>query len=247
MALLSNSSGTLDLKLTPTAERAIRALGGAELWLGAERIEAVVCVTGLAWWLKMRRPVPSTHLRLSLSVPYARLDPVDRSGLVGVLDGDDARLEDREGRVVATRTHAGRFFPGGRRAFFWDSLDLAYFAGHAMWNYFTFPRMLLRTDIEWSEPAEGVLDACFPAGLPTHSRVQRFHFDAGTGLLARHECTLEAVGPWAQVTQFVTEYRERDGVPCFGLRTVYFRRPDGSVRPWPRLITGRVLEWKLVR
>jgi hypothetical protein len=205
-----------------------------------------VTVTGLAWWLKMKRPVPSTRLHLSLSAPHARLDPVDRSGLVGVLDGEDARLEDHDGCVMGSRAHAGHYFPGGRRALYWDSLDLAYFAGHAMWNYFAFPRMLLRQDIEWKEIADGLLEAHFPPHLPTHSKVQRFHFDQATGLLARHDCTLDAVGPWAKVTQIVSDYRERGGVPYFGLRRVYLRRSDGSARPWARLITGRVLDWKLV-
>ena len=245
---MTDSTGCLvpEVALTPTAARAIDAFGGAARWLAAERIEAVVTVTGLAWWLKMKRPVASTRLRLSLHAPHARLDPVDRSGLVGVLDGEDACLEDRTGRVVARRAHAGHYFPGGRRALYWDSLDLAYFAGNAMWNYFTFPRMLLRSDIEWKELADGLLEAHFPAGLPTHSRVQTFHFDRATGLLARHDCTLDAVGPWAHVTQIISDYRTQDGVPYFGLRRVYFRRPDGSARPWPRLITGRVLDWRLI-
>ena len=240
------SSGPSNPVLSHTAARAIEALGGAERWLAAQRIEAVVSVSGLAWWLKMRRPVPSTRLLLRLHEPYARLDPIDRSGLVGVLDGEDSCLEDRDGHVVARRVHASSYFPGGRRALYWDSLDLAYFAGHAMWNYFTFPRLLLRPELDWKELGDGGLEAHFPPGLPTHSPVQRFYFDPGTGLLARHECTLEAVGPWAHVTQLVSNYRERDGVPYFGLRTVFFRRPDGSLRQWPKLITGRVLDWRLV-
>jgi hypothetical protein len=92
---------------------------------------------------------------------------------------------------------------------------------------------------------DGVLEAHYPPELPTHSPVQRFHFDLKTGLLCRHDCTLEAVGPWARVTQIVDHYRERDGIPYFGLRTVYFRRRDDSRIPWPTLIVGRVFDWKL--
>jgi hypothetical protein len=231
--------------LTRTAARAIEAYGGAERWLKADRIEAVVSVTGLAWWLKMRGPVPRTKLRIDLRAPNARLDPVDRTGLVGILRGKDALLEGPSGQIVARRDEAGKYFPGGRRIFYWDSLDLAYFTGHAMWNYFTFPRQLLRPEIEWKEIADGVLEAHYPPELPTHSPVQRFHFDPKTGLLCRHDCTLEAVGPWARVTQIVDHYRERDGIPYFGLRTVYFRRRDGSRIPWPTLIVGRVFDWKL--
>jgi len=236
----------LEASLPPTGVRAIAALGGAERWLTAHRVEAVVSVTGLAWWLKMRRPVPRTRLVVGLDSPHARLEPVDRTGLVGILDGNDARLEDGRGRVVASRPNAGQYFPDGRRNFYWDSLDLAYFAGTAMWNYFAFPRLLLRTDIEWREPADGTLEAHFPAELPTHSKVQTFVFDRETGLLARYDCTLEAVGAWARVAQFITDYGERDGIPYFGLRKVYLKRIDGSVRPWPRIITGRVFDWKLI-
>ncbi len=231
--------------LSPTAARAIEAYGGADLWLSASHIDAVVSVTGLAWWLKMRRPVPKTRLRIDLHAPHARLDPVDRTGLIGILDGKNAILEDPSGRMIAMRENAGKYFPGGRRIFYWDSLDLAYFAGHAMWNYFTFPRQLLRSDIQWKEVAEGVLEAHFPPELPTHSPIQRFRFDPKTNLLCRHECTLEAVGPWAKVTQVVDHYRQCEGVPYFGLRTVYFRRSDDSQIPWPTLIVGRVLDWRI--
>jgi hypothetical protein len=233
-------------ELSRTAERAVEAYGGASRWLTASHIEAVVSVTGLAWWLKGRRPVPRTRLWIDVQKPFARLDPVDRTGYIGVLDGHDARLEDQGGSVVAGRTDAGRCFPGGRRLFYWDSLDLAYFAGHAMWNYFTFPRLLLRSEIQWTELSEGVLEARFPEGFPTHSTVQRFHFDRGTGLLSRQDCTLEAVGPWARVSQLITDYRERDGVQHFGLRRVFFRRQDDSIIPWPTLIVGRVWESALV-
>jgi hypothetical protein len=242
------STGTAERSvgvLTRTAARAIEAYGGADRWLKADRIEAVVSVTGLAWWLKMRRPVPRTRLRIDLRCPYTRVDPVDRTGLVGILRGKDAMLEDASGRIVARRDDAGKYFTGGRRIFYWDSLDLAYFAGNAMWNYFAFPRLLLRPDIEWREVSDGLLEAHFPPELPTHSAIQRFHFDPKTGLLCRHDCTLVAVGGWARVTQIIDHYRERDGIPYFGLRTVFFRRGDGSRIPWPTLIVGKVWDWQL--
>jgi hypothetical protein len=244
---MENAPGSSDTngRLPPTAARAVAAYGGAVRWMQADHIEASVAVTGLAWWLKGRRPVPGTQLYIKLDSPMARLSPVDSSGLTGVMTGKDAHLEDASGRVVARREDAGRYFPGGRRVFYWDSLDLAYFGGYAMWNYFAFPRLLLRTDIEWQDVAPNVLEAHFPKTLPTPSAIQRFHFDPGTGLLARHDCTLEAVGPWARVTQVVDHYGERDGLPFFGLRTVYFRRADGTRFPWPKLIVGRVLDWKL--
>jgi hypothetical protein len=231
--------------LSKTAARAIAAYGGAERWLTADRIDAVITVTGLAWWLKMRRPVDRTNLRLDVQVPRARVDPVDRSGLIGLWDGKDVSLEDRSGRVVARRSDAGKYFPSGRRIFYWDTLDLAYFAGLAMWNYFTFPRLLLRPEIRWTEIADGILEAEFPADLPTHSRVQRFHFDRETGVLCRMDCTLEAVGPWARVIQIVDHYWEDAGVQHFGLRSVYFRGRNDSRIPWPKLIVGKVWESKL--
>ena len=94
---------------------------------------------------------------------FSRITPIDRNrDISGVLDGPDVHLENSRGEVIRERKKARRYFPGGRRLFYWDDLDMAYFANYAMWNYLTLPALLMRKDIVWKEIEAGLLEAIFP-------------------------------------------------------------------------------------
>jgi hypothetical protein len=83
-----------------------------------------------------------------------------------------------------------------------------YFAGHALWNYFTTPLLLTRCEIEEHGRTMAVT---FPAGIATHSRRQRFHFDE-SGLLTRLEYTAEVFGKWARGRHECRNHRSFDGL-----------------------------------
>jgi hypothetical protein len=234
--------------LTRTAERAIEAYGGRGRWGAAEAIETTATFTGLLFWWKTRRPRAQARLRCSVHRPWTRLDPIDRRGRVGVLDGQDVRLETPSGEVIAERPAARSFFPGGRRYFHWDALDLTYFLGYAAWNYLTLPALLLREDIAWTEPEPGVLKSSFPPELPTHNRDQRHVFDAESGLLVRHDYQPEvATGDqevW--VANVVRERGEHEGISYEARRTVY-PVDDETLEPRERfvMVDIRFADWRL--
>src|SRR5437879_12835196 len=71
----------------------------------------------------------------------------------------------------------------------WDRMNLVYFLGYAFWGYYTLPYRLTRTDIQWTELADGELQADYGTNLPVHSRIQRFWFDTTSGLLRRNDYT----------------------------------------------------------
>ena len=58
----------------------------------------------------------------------------------------------------------------------------------------TFPALLLRDDISWTQIFDNTLEGRFPSHLPTHCEVQRFHFDPASRLLRQHDYTAEAFG-----------------------------------------------------
>jgi len=151
-------------------------------------------------------------IRADIEKPLVRSDPIDRRGHIGVLDGADVRLERPEGVVIRERARARDSFPFGRRLVAWDSLDLTYFLGYALWNYLTLPALLLRDDINWQERPGSILEAEFPPNLPTHCARQTFRFDPVTGLLLRLEYTAEIFGPFAHAAHLVTAHDECDGV-----------------------------------
>ncbi|HUF53071.1 MAG TPA: hypothetical protein VMR52_04770 [Dehalococcoidia bacterium] len=155
------------------------------------------------------------------------------------------RIESADGNVLASRDEPRKYFPGGRRRFRWDDLDFLYFAGYACWNYVTFPALLLRDDIEWSEVSNTTLEAKFPASIPTHSPVQQFQFDPQTALLRQHDYTAEVFGDWAHAANVVLKHGTSDGIPYPSKRWVTPRRADGTPRQFPLLVGIEITDWHL--
>ena len=232
--------------LSPTAKRAVEAYGGEERWLAATAVEATVSTGGLIFPMKWQRRFRRTQVRIEVAQPHARIQPIGRHGNIGILDGEAVRLEDANGNVIAARADPRRHFPYGRRSFWWDDLDLTYFSGYAFWNYLSLPALLLREDIAWTELSEHSLEARFPPGLPSHCEVQRFYFDAATGLLRRHDYTAEAFGGWARGAHIVQAHGDWEGLPFPSKRRVTPRGPGGRPLPVPVLVWIEVHDWRLV-
>ena len=234
------------MTLSATADRAVAAYGGGERWRAATAVEATISAGGLAVRTKWRGGFRNLHVRAEVAQPLVQLRPIDRRGSVGILDGQAVRMEDSRGEVVASRADPRSKFPYGRRLLWWDRLDLVYFAGYALWNYLTLPALLLREDIGWTEASESTLEARFPPHLPTHSELQRFHFDPATGLLRQHDYTAEVFGGWAKAAHVVTEHGSWEGIPFPSKRRITPRRPDGRPRRGPVLVWIEVHSWRLL-
>ena len=213
------------MKLSETAEKAVAAYGGIELWRNAVAVETVVSASGLAFTLKRRPSFNHAVMTMEVHRPFCRFTPIGRDPVItGVLDGGDVRLENAQGQVIGERRDARGYFKANRRLFYWDDLDMAYFANYASWNYFTLPALLLREDIGWSELEPGRLRAVFPAYVPTHSKVQQFRFDLKTGLLIQHDYTADIISPLATAANVVHRHSEN---------------ADGLVYPSERVVTPR--------
>ena len=237
------------MSLSRTAERALAAYGGADRWRKARAAEATVTVGGLLFRLKRRMPAPRARVRTEIWRPYTRIDPIGSSGAIGVLEDPDVRLEAPGGEAVAHRRGARDYFPYGRRWFSWDELDLAYFMGYALWNYFALPALLLRDDVTWTEVSEGVLKPRFPAHLPTHGRDQRLLFDRETGLLRRYDYRPEVVVGMIPLTvgNLVLEHAVWEGIPYPSKRRVtQIRHGDGRLLGRPVMVTIEVEGWRLL-
>ncbi len=228
-------------------EEVLEAHGGAERWGRARTIHARARTGGLL----LRTRVPGTRLadyQLSVDVaePRAVLDPFPRPGERGVFDRGEVRIETAAGEVVASRAQPRSAFSGLggiRRNLRWDVLDATYFGGYAMWNYLTTPYLLTREGVEaaegepWNERGQAwrCLDVDFPPGLDTHSRRQRFYFDAA-GRLRRHDYVAEVVGGWAKAAHLCDRHVECDGLVFPTSRSVRPRGPGNRVMGAPTLV-----------
>jgi hypothetical protein len=229
----------------PLAERVLDAYGGPDRWRAARAVRCTVTAWGFAFLAKMRGGV--RDLQVEAEFPHPRVVSwSDRNaGVQRIFDGTSVRVENAAGETVASRADPRRGFPYGRRLFYWDRLDEVYFSSYAIWNYVTFAALLLRDDIEWTAPAENTLEAHFPPGLPTHSAVQQFHFDAETSLLRQHDYTAEVFGNWATAANVVLTHAESDGIPYPSHRRVTPRKANGTPRGFPLLVDIRIRDWRL--
>lgn len=233
--------------LSLTAQKAIEAYGGIELWGNSKFLEAKVSVKGLAFTLKRRPFFDHANIKMEIGRPFSKLTPIGKNkGISGILDGQDVRLENENNEVVAERKNARQYFPFGRRLLWWDDLDMAYFANYAFWNYFTLPRLLMNEEIEWTEKSVGFLIARFPKSIPTHNEIQEFHFDLETGRLIQHNYTAEIISGLAKAANVVIEHSKNDDFFFTSLRRVTPRTKKGKALKKPVLIEIKVHNYRLI-
>jgi hypothetical protein len=234
--------------LNSTAEKAIEAYGGKKLWEHTKFIEAEVSVRGLAFTLKKRPFFDHARLRMEIDKPYSVLTPIGKNkGISGILEGHDVRLENEKNKIIAVRKNARQYFPYGRRLFYWDDLDMTYFANYAFWNYFTLPRLLMNEKIDWTEKSKGILIGKFPETIPTHNEIQEFHFDNETGRLIQHNYTAEIISGLAKAAHVVIEHSENENSTFPSLRRVTPKTKNGTPLNWPVLIEITVHSYKLLK
>ena len=204
-------------------DEALLAHGGREAWESATEVRARLHTGGLAIAMKgSGKPFEDYEARVSMHEPRTVITPYGDGR--GVFEGDSVRLETPDGELVERRDDMRRRFPGMRRRIRWDALDALYFAGYALWNYFTTPLILERAQCR--EDGRRI-HATFPDDVPTHSRRQTFHFD-DDGLLTRLDYTAEVFGKWARAKHVCTCHREFDGLVFPTVRRV---TPRGVPRP----------------
>jgi hypothetical protein len=236
---------------TALGERVVEAYGGESRWRGATAVEARISMGGLM--LRMRghpeRTLRNMRTRTEIERPHVRVEPIDDKGNVGVLDGHDVRIERPDGTLVAEQRNIRSLLPNkGLRWLRWSRLEALYFIAYTQWTYNAFPALLWRSDIEWRQVSDHVLEASFAPELPTHSTIQRFHIDPSTALLRQMDYTAEVFGSYAKAVHIVEAHEESGGVPYPSRRRIWSRKRDGSARtsPAPLMVKLDVHEWQLV-
>jgi hypothetical protein len=242
---VADSSGRIRPALL---ERVVDAYGGADRWRDISVIEAELSAGGLLLAWKRGRAGRFDRLRVVADVHRQQIRyPAFHEGMDGVLRGHDVSLETSDGPVMRRQGARARF-PYGQRLLHWDALDMMYFFGYAIWNYLTFPALLLRADMRWEQTGEQLLTGTFPAELATHCPRQTFRIDPETGLVDQHHYTAEVFGPgWARACHLTSEYREADGIRYASHRRVHPMSP-GAKGPMsrPLLIWADIHELRAV-
>ena len=219
------------------------AHGGLERWRRFEQVSARLQNGGVLWTLKRQQGVlDDVNVRVALRREWASPSPFVASDWRTSFEPHRVAIETMDGRVVEERLSPRDSFAGHGLDTPWDRLQLAYFAGYAMWTYLTAPFVFATDGVSteelpaWDENGESWrrLKVTFPPGIATHSTVQTFYIGSD-GLLKRHDYDTEVLGG-TQAAHYVSDYEEASGILLPTKRKVLRRMPDGTAAPDPLIV-----------
>lgn len=233
---------TPGVRMDPLVERILDCHGGLDRWRRLSAVSLDFSSGGLAFRARMQGKALS-RIRATIDPHRCRVSLADfpAPGTTGKFDRGVVGLHDASGICIATRTEPRAAFESLRHKLWWDSLDILYFAGYAIWNYLCFPYWLADPAIvracESAVEDEGRirLTVDFEPDFPTHCARQTFHYDA-SGLLVEHRYTAEPFGKWAKASHHCSDHRKFDGFVIPTCRRVRPRLAGGYVPRFPVLV-----------
>ena len=224
------------------AKQAIDAHGGLESWSRFTTLSSHLIQGGVLWATKGKPGVladvtVTVDLRDEKSSHWPFGSPDRRSRF----EPQRVALEDANGTVLEELLQPRSSFKG--HATVWSDLQLAYFAGYAMWTYLNIPFLLARPGVEseevepWQESGETWrrLKVRFPADIATHSAEQTLYFDR-QGLLKRQDYNVEIDGTTG-AAHYAYDHKVISGIVFPTKRRVFRRQPDGRPAPEPLIIS----------
>ena len=134
-------------------------------------------------------------------------------------------------------------FAGHRFETPWTALQLAYFAGTAMWTYLTQPFTLALPGFEtaeldpWQEAGEEWrrLRVVWPSYLATHSTEQTLYV-GGDGLFRRHDYDVEISGGTG-AAHYISDYTQVAGIMVPTKHRIFPRGSDGQALRDPLVVS----------
>lgn len=222
----------------------IAAHGGFERWRRFQHVSAHLRNGGVLWPLKHQPGVlDDVNVRVALHREWASHSPFLQPNLRTSFEPHRVAIETTDGRVVEERLQPRDSFMGHGVDTPWDQLQLAYFAGYAMWTYLTTPFLFAMDGVvteelqPWRENGEmwRRLKVTFPSHVATHSTVQIFYFDT-EGLLKRHDYDAEVLGG-TPAAHYAYDYQEFSGILVPTRRRVLGRTPDGTSASDPVIVS----------
>ena len=230
--------------MSELATLAMDAHGGLARWRELKTVSARLVQGGVLWKLKGHDgTMGDIHLTVDLRTEKASHWPFERANRHTSFRPDRIAIETSDGDVVEERFNPRESFKDHRLETPWDRLQLAYFAGYAMWTYLNTPFLfalpgVTTEEIEpWQENGEvwRCLRATFAPAVATHSKVQTFYFDP-QGLLKRHDYDVE-VSAGAAAAHYVSDLKQFSGITVPTRRRVFGRAADGKAVPTPLLVS----------
>lgn len=230
--------------MTQLKDLVIEAHGGLERWRQFDRLSTDLVQGGALWSLKGQPDVLArATVTVGLKEEWASHAPFGTGNCRSRFTPDRVAIENADGKTLQELQKPRASFAGHELHTPWTELQLAYFAGCAMWTYLNMPFLLAWPGVETEElepwPIEGGswrrLAVRFPASIATHSAVQTIYVGAD-GLLTRHDYDVEIAGntPGAHL---IEAYTEVSGLKFPTRRRIYARGADGGFSLEPLVVS----------
>ena len=213
---------------------AIRAQGGLDQWRKFHTISSHLSVGGMLWGTKGHSDTIA-DVDVKVNLLEQRTSHILNDQWHTVYTPDRIAIETNNGEIVEEMYNPRSSYAGHTLESPWSNLQLAYFAGYAVWNYFNTPFMFMRPGFEiaeiepWTEKSGGTwrrLRVTWPKEIHTHSKEQILYVDA-EGLIRRLDYDVEVDGN-VSCAHYLSDYQEVSGVKLATRRVVYLRNKDNN-------------------
>ncbi|KUZ01346.1 hypothetical protein WS50_13420 [Burkholderia territorii] len=226
------------------AQTIIDAHGGLTQWRKFTRIRANLEQDGVLWPLKGQAGVlDRTSVTVATDRQWASHAPFGRLAARSDFAGSRVALLDADEHVIDASDQPRASFDGHVLETSWDALQLAFFAGCAMWTYLNTPFVLAWDGVEcedagrWDERGETwrKIVVRYPASLEVFSKVQAIYVGSDH-LVRRLDYDVEIAGntPGAH---YVDGYTTVSGIRIPTRRRIHPRQPDGTSVDEPLVVS----------
>lgn len=226
------------------AQSIIDAHGGLTQWRKFTKVQADLVQGGALWALKGQSGVlDRTTVTVATDRQWASHAPFGTLAVKSEFTGDRISLLDQTGNVTQSLEKPRGSFDGHTLETSWDALQLAFFAGCAMWTYLNTPFVLAWDGVEcqeageWTEQGETwrKILVRYPASLEVFSKAQAIYVGPDN-LLRRLDYDVEIAGntPGAH---YVSDYTTVSGIRIPTRRRIYPRLPDGLSAAEPLVVS----------
>lgn len=218
------------------AAETIAAHGGLETWRKFKTVKAHLVQGGGLWAIKgVPGILRDTTVTVSLDKEHASHHPFGEPYRKSSFSPNKVQLISTLNGAVLEELDAPRgSFSGHTLETHWSTLQLAYFAGHAMFTYLNTPFLLAWPGVEtkeigdWQENGQPWrrLEVTFPDSIATTSKVQTLYIGSD-GLIGRHDYHVE-ISDNVTGAHYPSDYVEVQGIKFPTKRRIYTRGADGT-------------------
>ena len=240
------------MSLSPLAQKIIDAHGSVDRWQKFDQVSARLHQGGALWAIKGHDgTLTDTTVTVGLRSEWASHAPFGTSEKLSHFEPARVEIATTSGDTLERLQSPRASFSGHRFDTPWSELQLAYFAGYAMWTYLNLPFALALPGVgteqldDWQENGETWqrLRIIFPDSIATHSRIQTIYVDEA-GLLKRHDYDVD-IAAGTPAAHYIGDYTEVQGIQFPRRHRIFPRQPDGQSSSDPLVVSIDVSEIKL--